>query len=276
MNKNRLLAQWFGALMLLVTIVSCSDDDGPNPKGSFTTAIDEENTLTVRFTNTSQNASEYTWDFGDGTSSTEESPAHTYAEGGVFKVILIAKGNGGSNEYINFALPITPPPPIVNELANADFETNDNWEILQFGDNDVTMTIDGELKLTASGNVNSFIYQVIEVEAGKKYQFTGEITGNDLNSTWIEVYILEGETAPASDPSSGMFLGWSTWCDDASIDGNFTDAECNGSGSAHGKNGIIQFDTGGKKIFGIKAGICCGGTWGDGITMDNFLFTAIE
>jgi PKD repeat protein len=52
--------------------------------------------LTVTFTNTSLNAESYTWDFGDGSTSTEESPVHTYAEEGTYSVTLTATGPGQS------------------------------------------------------------------------------------------------------------------------------------------------------------------------------------
>ncbi|MCB9080579.1 MAG: PKD domain-containing protein [Lewinellaceae bacterium] len=44
--------------------------------------------VTVKFTNTSTNAFDYLWDFGDGQTSTEESPMHTYAEQGNYTVTL--------------------------------------------------------------------------------------------------------------------------------------------------------------------------------------------
>lgn len=45
---------------------------------------------TVTFTNTSQNAASYTWDFGDGNFSTEANPVHTYPEDGQYDVSLDA------------------------------------------------------------------------------------------------------------------------------------------------------------------------------------------
>lgn len=46
---------------------------------------------TVSFVNNTQNgASEYYWDFGDGNTSTEASPTHTYTADGVYTVQLIA------------------------------------------------------------------------------------------------------------------------------------------------------------------------------------------
>ena len=49
--------------------------------------------LEARFTNLSENAVYYLWDFGDGNFSTEESPAHVYSAPDVFNVQLIAINN---------------------------------------------------------------------------------------------------------------------------------------------------------------------------------------
>jgi PKD repeat protein len=52
--------------------------------------------LTITFTNTSTDADSYLWDFGDGKSSTEESPVHVYAAAGTYTIKLIATGVGGA------------------------------------------------------------------------------------------------------------------------------------------------------------------------------------
>ena len=57
-----------------------------------------------------QNASSYAWDFGDGNTSTDESPVHTYAAGGTYDVTLTATGAAGSasrTETINIVDPNT-------------------------------------------------------------------------------------------------------------------------------------------------------------------------
>nr|MBS0038576.1 T9SS type A sorting domain-containing protein [Saprospiraceae bacterium] len=53
----------------------------------FTVEIEEG---TVYFENWSEKADQFFWDFGDGNSSTQESPIHTYRETGTFTVSLIA------------------------------------------------------------------------------------------------------------------------------------------------------------------------------------------
>ncbi len=53
----------------------------------------------VNFTNTSSNADTYEWDFGDGNSSTEENPVHSYTEGGDYEVTLTAMNECGIEVY---------------------------------------------------------------------------------------------------------------------------------------------------------------------------------
>lgn len=57
------------------------------------------NGQTLSLTNTSQFATNYTWDFGDGNFSSASNPTHTYASSGVYNVCLTANNNCGSNQY---------------------------------------------------------------------------------------------------------------------------------------------------------------------------------
>ena len=49
---------------------------------------------TVQFTNTGRGTS-YLWDFGDGTTSTDVNPTHTYTTGGIYTISLVAYLPGG-------------------------------------------------------------------------------------------------------------------------------------------------------------------------------------
>lgn len=70
--KNKILFVAF----LVALFTGCKKDepeDQPVALFSFS-----QNELTVTFTNSSQNAQSYVWNFGDGQTSKEKNPVHTY------------------------------------------------------------------------------------------------------------------------------------------------------------------------------------------------------
>lgn len=52
--------------------------------------------LAVKFTDTTGQLSNWAWDFGDGTTSTAQNPAHTYASGGLYTVTLTGRLSDGT------------------------------------------------------------------------------------------------------------------------------------------------------------------------------------
>lgn len=60
------------------------------PSAGFASLQSEENFLEYTFENSSTGAATYEWDFGDGNTSTEESPVHVYAEPSTYEVTLVA------------------------------------------------------------------------------------------------------------------------------------------------------------------------------------------
>lgn len=63
----------------------------PDPAADFFADITSGDApLTVYFTDLSSNATSWLWDFGDGSSSTDQNPVHVYTSGGVFSVSLTA------------------------------------------------------------------------------------------------------------------------------------------------------------------------------------------
>ncbi len=52
---------------------------------------------TVQFTNSSSNATSYTWEFGDNVTSNDQNPVHIYSTSGLFNVRLTAINDNGSN-----------------------------------------------------------------------------------------------------------------------------------------------------------------------------------
>lgn len=66
----------------------------------------------VVFENNSTFATGYTWIFGDGSTSTNESPSHEYADSGVYTITLIVTGLGGCGDTLTMpaALQVFPTP----------------------------------------------------------------------------------------------------------------------------------------------------------------------
>ena len=81
----------------------------PNPVADFTVQItDNDLRNPVLFINTSTNAIQYSWQFGDGNSSTEKNPEHSFAYNKGYKVMLIATSNKNCTDTIEKGININP------------------------------------------------------------------------------------------------------------------------------------------------------------------------
>jgi PKD repeat protein len=81
--------------------ISVTVADQPNPPVAEFTADATQgcNMLTVQFTDMStNNPTGWNWQFGDGTSSTEEDPQHTYTGSGVYTVTLTVSNDDGTSD----------------------------------------------------------------------------------------------------------------------------------------------------------------------------------
>jgi len=79
-------------------------DDAPEASFSIDyTPLCEE--VTIHFTNTSENGSEYFWDFGEGFASTEDSPEHTGSYEETLEITLMVENeNCGDTSIYNYTL----------------------------------------------------------------------------------------------------------------------------------------------------------------------------
>jgi hypothetical protein len=66
------------------------------PSAAFASTVNDA-TLTVAFNNSSSTATTYSWNFGDGQTSTDASPSHVYSAIGTYTVSLIANNNCGAD-----------------------------------------------------------------------------------------------------------------------------------------------------------------------------------
>lgn len=121
-------------ILALVTVYGCKKDDEEeppaNPIASFQFAISQANFLEVTFTNFSQNATSYSWAFGDGQTSTETSPVHVYTAGGSYIVVLTAKNDVNASATYTQTVEITDPNQALALLAGT---TEKTWKLFREG-----------------------------------------------------------------------------------------------------------------------------------------------
>ena len=83
------------------------------PVANFTTNVSEGYApLSVQFNNKAENAVSFNWDFGNGDTSTEKNPVHTYSTAGIYTVNLTASNENGTDSKtatINVSTQSVPP-----------------------------------------------------------------------------------------------------------------------------------------------------------------------
>lgn len=79
--------------------------------------------LTVQFHDTSKNVSKWSWVFGDGGTSTQQNPVHTYSEARTYTATLTAGNANGTSLATNTVL-VKSLPVLVTLLPEASFRTN--------------------------------------------------------------------------------------------------------------------------------------------------------
>ena len=92
------------ALIAAVNFASCKKDSAkPEPFVFYSVSVDG---ATVTFTNKSTGTATYEWDFGDGTTSTDENPVHTYPGKGKYVPTLYATFSSGEKAEASTVLHI--------------------------------------------------------------------------------------------------------------------------------------------------------------------------
>ena len=149
-------------------IVSPTSVDAPRARFS---AVQKDGTLKVLFSDDSKGVVDsWLWNFGDGSTSTEQNPKHVYANPADYRVEMTVGGPGGTDakvEIISVAPPATPTPqPTPTPTPGVQFSLTCNW-------NDSNYTADCSATVNSGVAPYTYLWSVNN----------GTITGSDHSDT---------------------------------------------------------------------------------------------
>lgn len=220
-------------------------------------------------------------DLDEGTPVPVESVKYEIVELTAKKLVVKLVYNGGGNKWQFTFKPLGSTDPIegTNILAGGDMEDESAWNINGTGsttDTDYEFK-DGALLLSNGDNAQSnlAIWQAVELEGGKTYQFSSYVKGSGMSNAWFEVYILDEEPQDGVDYGDGdafatKLAGLHTWtgCGVDPFDGKLPDLSCIG-------NGQIDIEDDGTYYLFMKAGSWDGSLGVDGLTLDDVKFAEL-
>ncbi|MDQ1252310.1 MAG: hypothetical protein QG646_1431, partial [Euryarchaeota archaeon] len=152
----------------LTTITVLEKPETILPVANFSTNVSEGYTpLSVQFTDLSENATSWNWDFGDGSNATEQNPVHIYTSADIYIVNLTVSNTNGTNSAsvsINVSEKVAPVLPMANFSTNVsegyapfsiqftDLSENVTSLIWDFGDGSNSTEKNPMHTYTAAGN----------------------------------------------------------------------------------------------------------------------------
>ncbi|GAB5472314.1 MAG: hypothetical protein Mars2KO_04130 [Maribacter sp.] len=193
--------------ILSFAFLGCENDDEANLPGLVAgfTFTQSATTGTVTFINTSEDATSYLWDFGNGETSTEINPIRNF-ENGTYTVSLEASNVAGASasfeDEVSVQIPETPDPVFDSGLlTNGDFQNGDaSWiggglNLVTEGDNTFN-SVDVEV---AGNPFDVNLSQIVEITQGTNYTLTFDASASVVRTMLAGIGLNEDpftNTAP--------------------------------------------------------------------------------
>ncbi len=214
------------------TTVTATPTAVPPPTAGFSASpMTGTRPLLIQFTDASTNSpTSWSWDFGDGDTSTLQSPAHTYTTAGTYSVTLAVTNAGGSDTEIktNYIAVTDPPTSIVKfvlvyaqtaspglrNTAVSGFDPIPDGAIIQpaqYGNEPITIRVvtnpepTGSVRLVLSGAASR-----TQTENSVPYCLFGDDPAGQYNA-WIPMPPIYGAYQLTGTPYTGSGGTGSRW-----------------------------------------------------------------
>jgi PGF-pre-PGF domain-containing protein/uncharacterized repeat protein (TIGR01451 family) len=183
------------------------------PVANFTSNVSSGSVpLTVEFTDISENATSWIWDFGDGSNSTDQNPVHIYSDAGNYTVNLTAiNGNGTDLKSANITVLDAGGTGDILPVANFSSNVSSGYAPLtvQFNDSSENATSlewdfenDGTVDSTAANPVHTY------TTAGNYTVNLTVINANGTDSTESTITITDEPVLPVANFTSNVTSGF--------------------------------------------------------------------
>lgn len=193
MKTLKLLSLFLFASMLLVT--ACKDDDPPETPIAVGFKYSPDNPIAgelVTFTNSSNGGTTFAWDFGDGNSSSDKNPTHTYTKSGKYSVVLTVDSKA-ADAYtkeieVGDALPVisySPSPVQVGIVVNfsASIYNPDNVAVQYTWSFDPNNVVGDDLDENGNATADSISVRFINPNSPEAVMVTANLGGLDYSNT---------------------------------------------------------------------------------------------
>lgn len=173
----------------------------------------------IQFSSGSCNAAAFSWDFGDGNTSTEETPTHTYADDGSYTITLTVTGSGACNtstDMISRTIDIVNPPNALFAVSDDDLiacrgetitfsnqsndDTNITWDISPANGWEFVDT-----NMTVSSEIIGIVFNTDQL-------YTVTLTGSNACDEVTAEQIIDIREAPSVAPLDDI-----EGCDEVSV-----------------------------------------------------------
>lgn len=189
------------------------------PTALFTPSFELSCTGSFQFSDASFDIPQsWSWDFGDGTTSTLQNPSHTYTESGVYEVMLTVSNTLGESTYSQSVIVEFPSAPVASNVSACKGEA---LQINASSDGLVNWYLDGELVYTGETlNIDS-LEETMMLTLETEIQNPAEQVGPADNNFGAGGYHNTGFTGTIDFTAHTAVIIESVWVD-AGAQGNRT------------------------------------------------------